>query len=43
LRDQGWLLKWVGSLLIVTGVFIMFKSAALPETVGGRANYAFGA
>jgi hypothetical protein len=24
LRDPGWSLKWVGSLLIVTGVFLMF-------------------
>lgn len=24
LRDPGWLLKWVGSLLIVTGIFLMF-------------------
>jgi hypothetical protein len=24
LRDPGWLLKWVGSLLIVTGVFLLF-------------------
>jgi hypothetical protein len=24
LRDPGWSLKWVGSLLIVTGVFMMF-------------------
>lgn len=24
LRDPGWALKWIGSLLIVTGVFLMF-------------------
>jgi hypothetical protein len=24
LRDPGWLLKWIGSLLIVVGVFMMF-------------------
>jgi hypothetical protein len=24
LRDPGWLLKWVGSLLVVIGVFMMF-------------------
>ena len=24
LRDPGWLLKWVGSLLIVTGIFLLF-------------------
>jgi len=24
LRDPGWLLKWVGSLLVVAGVFMMF-------------------
>jgi hypothetical protein len=24
LRDPGWLLKWIGSLFVVTGVFLMF-------------------
>ena len=24
LRDPGWFLKWIGSLLVVTGVFMMF-------------------
>jgi hypothetical protein len=24
LRDPGWLFKWIGSLLVVTGVFMMF-------------------
>jgi hypothetical protein len=24
LRDPGWLLKWIGSLLVVVGVFMMF-------------------
>src|SRR5206468_7212646 len=24
LRDPGWLLKWIGSLLIVTGIFMLF-------------------
>ncbi|MEN3370160.1 MAG: hypothetical protein V7609_2303 [Verrucomicrobiota bacterium] len=24
LRDPGWLLKWVGSLLVVTGIFMLF-------------------
>jgi len=24
LRDPGWLLKWIGSLLVVSGVFLMF-------------------
>jgi len=24
LRDPGWLLKWIGSLLVVTGVFMLF-------------------
>ena len=24
LRDPGWLLKWVGSLLIVSGIFMLF-------------------
>jgi len=24
LRDPGWLLKWIGSLLIVSGIFMLF-------------------
>ena len=24
LRDPGWLLKWIGSLLVVTGIFLLF-------------------
>jgi hypothetical protein len=24
LRDPGWLLKWIGSLLVVSGVFMLF-------------------
>ena len=24
LRDPGWLLKWIGSLLIVIGIFLLF-------------------
>jgi hypothetical protein len=24
LRDPGWLAKWIGSLLVVTGVFLLF-------------------
>ena len=24
MRDPGWLLKWIGSLLVVIGVFMMF-------------------
>ncbi|MEP6937270.1 MAG: hypothetical protein ABI871_04295, partial [Chthoniobacterales bacterium] len=24
LRDPGWLLKWIGSLLVVTGIFMLF-------------------
>src|ERR1700749_1436363 len=24
LRDPGWLYKWIGSLLVVSGVFMMF-------------------
>ncbi len=24
LRDPGWLLKWIGSLLICTGIFLLF-------------------
>ncbi len=36
LRDPGWLLKWIGSLLVVTGIFLLFyvrgfrKSTAAP-------------
>lgn len=38
LRDPGWLLKWIGSLLIVTGVFLLFyvkkfrRSSPTPRT-----------
>jgi hypothetical protein len=38
LRDPGWLLKWIGSLLIVSGIFMLFylkgfrRPAASPST-----------
>jgi hypothetical protein len=43
LRDPGWSLKWIGSLLIVTGIFMMFylrgfrkgTAAAPPITLSG--------
>jgi hypothetical protein len=47
LRDPGWLLKWVGSLLIVCGIFMLFyvkgfrrpaKSAAAPPVLQPRAQ-----
>ena len=33
LRDPGWLLKWIGSLLIVSGIFMLFyvKQFRRPE------------
>src|SRR5437588_6588921 len=43
LRDPGWLLKWVGSLLIVSGIFMLFylkgfrrPSAATPLRTAAR-------
>ena len=45
LRDPGWLLKWIGSLLIVCGIFMLFylksfrrpaKSAAAPPVLQPR-------
>jgi hypothetical protein len=43
LRDPGWLLKWVGSLLIVSGIFMLFylkgfrrPSAAAPARAAAR-------
>lgn len=45
LRDPGWLLKWIGSLLIVSGIFMLFyvkrfrrpsKSAAAPPVLQPR-------
>jgi hypothetical protein len=44
LRDPGWLLKWIGSLLIVSGIFMLFylkgfrRPAALtPSSAASRA------
>jgi len=37
LRDPGWLLKWIGSLLIVTGVFLMFYVKKFRRQSGGKA------
>src|SRR5438045_9506474 len=31
LRDPGWLLKWVGSLLVVIGVFMRFYLHPYPK------------
>ncbi len=42
LRDPGWLLKWIGSLLIVSGIFMMFylkgfrRPTAAPAITPGR-------
>ena len=40
LRDPGWLLKWIGSLLIVTGIFMLFylKGFRRPSSVPPPAN-----
>ena len=47
LRDPGWLLKWIGSLLIVCGIFMLFyvkkfrrplQSAAAPPVLQPRAQ-----
>ena len=45
LRDPGWLLKWIGSILIVTGIFMMFylrgfrkPTAAPPITPTARVS-----
>src|SRR5437588_5685266 len=36
LRDPGWLLKWIGSLLIVSGIFMLFyvKKFRRPSKTG---------
>jgi hypothetical protein len=36
LRDPGWLLKWIGSLLIVSGIFMLFyvKKFRRPSKAG---------
>jgi hypothetical protein len=39
LRDPGWLLKWIGSLLVVIGVFMMFYLRPYrKQTVGEPIN-----
>jgi hypothetical protein len=47
LRDPGWLLKWIGSLLIVSGIFMLFyvknfrrpsKAGAAPPVLQPRAQ-----
>ncbi len=35
LRDPGWLLKWIGSLFIVSGVFMMFYVKKFRRPLGG--------
>jgi len=36
LRDPGWLLKWIGSLLVVIGVFMMFYLQPYREQTEGE-------
>jgi hypothetical protein len=36
LRDPGWLFKWIGSLLIVAGVFMMFYLRPYRKQTAGR-------
>ena len=43
LRDPGWLLKWIGSLLIVSGIFMLFylkgfrrPAASTPPPIASR-------
>ncbi len=36
LRDPGWLLKWIGSLEIVTGIFTLFYLRPGPRNVAPR-------
>jgi hypothetical protein len=47
LRDPGWLLKWVGSLLVVSGIFMLFyvkkfrrpsKAGTVPPTAPSRGH-----
>ncbi|HEY2615216.1 MAG TPA: hypothetical protein VGI42_05865 [Chthoniobacterales bacterium] len=47
LRDPGWLLKWIGSLLIVSGIFMLFyvkkfrrasKAGVVPPALRSRAH-----
>jgi hypothetical protein len=37
LRDPGWLLKWIGSLLVVSGVFMLFYVKKFRRPMGGAA------
>jgi hypothetical protein len=37
LRDPGWLLKWIGSLLIVIGIFLMFYVRGFRKSTTGAA------
>jgi hypothetical protein len=36
LRDPGWLLKWIGSLLVVIGVFMMFYLQPYRKQIEGE-------
>jgi hypothetical protein len=36
LRDPGWFLKWIGSLLVVIGVFMMFYLAPYRKQTEGE-------
>jgi hypothetical protein len=38
LRDPGWLLKWIGSLLIVSGVFMLFYVKKFRRPIGGGSS-----
>ncbi|MFL6530715.1 MAG: hypothetical protein ACJ8KX_09620 [Chthoniobacterales bacterium] len=38
LRDPGWLLKWVGSLLITSGIFMLFYVKKFRRPMGGAAK-----
>jgi hypothetical protein len=42
LRDPGWLLKWIGSLLVVAGVFMMFYLQPYRKQTEGRPITPFG-
>ena len=36
LRDPGWLLKWIGSLLIVSGIFMLFYLKGFRRPMSSR-------
>ncbi|MBV9128331.1 MAG: hypothetical protein JO117_09625, partial [Verrucomicrobia bacterium] len=42
LRDPGWLLKWIGSLLVCAGIFTLFYLRPHPVFVEGKAPSARG-